>query len=139
LTEEAARISNKANRPLLIDAGENIHEISCLGLTQAAVAAKALKCVYLWLDLFCINQRFDSYEVLQIKNMSKIYGNATEVRVMSGGIVAVQAPDKPSTWIYRAWTFQEASLRFAPRVLTQWKHRGSFSSVTKPEGDIAIV
>jgi hypothetical protein len=56
---EVTNLSRIANRPLRIqtrDAQSLPHEISWLGLVQAALAAQRLGCDYLWLDLLCIDQ-----------------------------------------------------------------------------------
>lgn len=144
-SEDAAEISERANRPLLIEVGEaKLHKISWLGLIQAATAAKSLYCEYLWLDLLCLNQRSHEDKVLQIKNMSRVYSNAMAVVVMVGGVVAAQSMGKPSSWIHRAWTFQEATLCFQPWVLLQWNLPGSFQilgglSISKLKGNVALV
>ena len=128
-SEDAARFANEANRPLQIDVGGSApHTISWLGLVQAATAARAQHRVeYLWLDLLCLNQQSHNDKRMQIKQMAKIYRNAAMVIVMPGGVVAAQGFDKPSSWINRAWTFQEATLGWPIYVLVNWSLPGSFS------------
>ena len=131
-SEDAARLANEAHRPLQIDVGKREpHGISWLGLVQAATAARAHRCQYLWVDLLCLNQRSCEDKRIQIKNMAKIYRNATVVIVMPGGVVAAQNFNKPSSWISRAWTFQEATLGWPSYVLVNWTLPGSFSYFTK--------
>jgi ankyrin repeat protein len=138
-SEDAARISNKANRPLHIDIGSLVpHTMSWLGLAQAATVAEAHRCKYLWLDLLCLNQGSHDDKKMQIKQMSKIYSNASMVIVMPGGVVAAQGFDKPSSWINRAWTFQEATLRWPIYVLVNWSLPGSFSYFSRLNGNIAM-
>jgi len=131
-SEDAARLANEANRPLQIDVGKREpHRISWLGLVQAATAARAHRCQYLWLDLLCLNQQSHEDKKIQIKNMAKIYRNAAVVIVMPGGVVAAQNVYKPSSWINRAWTFQEATLGWPSYVLVNWILPGSFSYFRK--------
>jgi ankyrin repeat protein len=131
-SEDAARLANEANRPLKIEVDKpEPHEISWLGLVQAATAARAHRCQYLWLDLLCLNQQSDKDKKIQIKNMAKIYRNAAMVIVMPGGVIAAQNFDKPSSWINRAWTFQEATLGWPSYVLVNWILPGSFSYFKK--------
>ena len=139
-SEEVQRISAAANRPLSIDLGEKekpkknannddqdtdndndkqnhdhatekkLHEISWLGLTQAAKAAQFLGCEYLWLDLACIHQDRHDDKVLQIAIMGHVYERAIAVIVMPGGVAAAQDIDHYTPWMTRAWTLQEATL-----------------------------
>lgn len=96
-TEEVLRRSRQAERPLLIETGlEAPHEISWLGLIQAATAAKSLFCEYLWLDLICVDQFSKEDKKLQIANMKRIYSNARAVVVMVGGVSAAQPLDQTS-------------------------------------------
>lgn len=144
----ATRAADKANKPLRIDCGgpkQYVHTISWLGLFQAALAAAHFGCKYLWLDLLCLNQVSHEDKVLQIRNMARIYANADEVIIMPGGVAAAQGLDETSTWMQRAWTFQEATLCFHPAVLVAWPLKGSFWSLTGisvdriPAGDIGVV
>jgi type VI protein secretion system component VasA len=73
------------------------HEISWLGLVQAATAAEALGCEYLWLDLLCLNQVDLEDRRKQIANMHRIFANAAAVVVMLGGLSAAQRVDCVST------------------------------------------
>jgi len=73
------------------------HEISWLGLVQAATAADDLECEYLWLDLLCLNQVDSEDKMRQIANMHRIFANATAVVVMPGGLSAAQRVDCVST------------------------------------------
>ena len=145
-TAAVQRRSMAAKRPLMIDTGhDEPHEVSWLGLVQAATAARNLKCEYLWLDLMCLNQRSTMDKEMQIKNMHKIYCNASAVIVMFGGIAAAQPLDELSTWINRAWTLQEATSCHEMWGLVEWKYSGSFSSwknpikIMKLEGDVGIL
>lgn len=97
-SEDVLRRIREANRSLLIETGlEKPHEISWLGLVQAATAARELKCQYLWLDLLCLNQLSKDDKKLQISNMHNIYSNAAAVIVMFGGVGAAQGLDQAST------------------------------------------
>lgn len=110
-TEEVIRLSSKTNRHFYIDIGNgNQHHASWHGLTQAATAAEHLNCRYLWLDLLCIHQFAVDDKRLQVRNMSKIYKNATAVLVMFGGCAAAQGLEHHSSWIQRAWTLQESTI-----------------------------
>jgi hypothetical protein len=73
------------------------HEISWLGLVQAATAAEDLGCEYLWLDLLCLNQVDSEDRRKQIANMHRIFANAAAVVVMPGGLSAAQRVDCVST------------------------------------------
>jgi hypothetical protein len=97
-SEDVVRRGKEANRPLLIETGLlKPHEISWLGLVQAATAAKELKCEYLWLDLLSLDQLSKEDKKLQIGNMHNIYSNATAVVVMLGGVSVAQKLDEVST------------------------------------------
>jgi Heterokaryon incompatibility protein (HET) len=97
-SEDVVKRSKRAERPLLIETGlSKPHEISWLGLVQAAIAAKVLKCDYLWLDLLCLDQLSNDDKKAQIMNMHRIYSNATAVVVMFGGVSAAQGVDQLST------------------------------------------
>ncbi|KAK2611923.1 hypothetical protein QQS21_002029 [Conoideocrella luteorostrata] len=142
-SDDAARLANEANRPLRVrvDKREPPHQISWLGLVQAAVAAQALGCQYLWLDLLCLNQQSREDKKIQIRNMANIYQNATAVVVLPGGVVAAQNLDQPSSWIHRAWTLQEATLGWPGYVLVNWALPGSFSYFSKlscPDGSGSV-
>lgn len=127
-SEETARRSRDANRPLRVELRNGgVHEVSWLGLVQAATAAHSLGCKYIWLDLMCINQTSHSDKALQIKNMAKIHSNASRVLIMVGGVHAAQSVAQPSTWIHRSWTFQEASLGPCPYVLLNWDIPGTWN------------
>ena len=129
---DAARLGREADRPLHIHVGKpEPHAISWRGLVQAAVVAFSHRCDYIWLDLLCINQVSRDDKKLQIMNMAKIYRHASMVIVMPGGVVAAQNFDQPSTWINRAWTFQEVTLGYPCYVLVDWSFPGSFSYFTK--------
>ena len=65
------------------------HTINWLGLVQAAVAARAYRCDYLWLDLLCLNQVSTKDKKLQIYNMANIYRHSYMVVIMPGSVVAV--------------------------------------------------
>lgn len=105
------RLSSGDKRPFAIDIGKgNRHHISWFGLIQAATAAKHLECDYLWLDLLCIHQRNPADKGGQVRNMSRIYKNATAVLVMFGGCLAAQGVEYNSSWIERAWTLQESTI-----------------------------
>ncbi|KIJ51499.1 hypothetical protein M422DRAFT_157841, partial [Sphaerobolus stellatus SS14] len=110
-SDEVIRISKEVKRPLYVHTGNpDPHVISWHGLIQCATAAKILNCDYLWLDFLCLNQLSKTDKILQIKNMSRIYSNASAVLVMFGGVSAAQGIEHPTAWIDRAWTLQEATL-----------------------------
>jgi len=146
---EAVQESTKsANRPLRIykeDKGADGKiipgeiEICWQGLVQAAHAARARECDYLWLDLFCIDQRKTDDKTAQIKNMANIYERAAVVIVMIGGVGAVQSIDERSSWIDRAWTLQEAAVCPNTEVLVKWPQHwpGKFNAppVCRDPGD----
>ncbi|KAK5657620.1 hypothetical protein OQA88_2692 [Cercophora sp. LCS_1] len=127
-SDDAARLARDADRPLHIQVGgPEPHTISWMGLVQAAVTAHAYRCDYLWLDLLCLDQLSAKDKRLQIHNMAAIYRHASMVVIMPGGVVAAQNFDKPSDWINRAWTFQEATLASRSYVVVNWALPGSFS------------
>jgi ankyrin repeat protein len=145
-SDEVRRISQEVNRPLMVDTEKPTpHIISWHGLIQAATAAKHLGCEYLWLDLLCLDQLCDNDKKLQIKNMHNVYRSATAVLVMFGGVAAAQGLDKPSTWINRAWTLQEATLCGETYGLVNWPLAGSFflsstlAEFNRLPGGIALV
>ena len=124
------------NRPLNIETEKEgliqLHEISWHGLVQAAHAAKELKCDYIWLDLFCLDQVHlrtrdekteDEEKALQIKNMRNIYERAKAVIIMVGGIGAAQEINQTSSWIDRAWTLQEAVVGQNTQMLINWPQK----------------
>lgn len=141
-SDDAVRLADEAKRPLQIHVGkQEPHQISWLGLVQAAVAAHVRGCQYIWLDLLCLDQQSPKDKKIQIQNMAKIYQNATTVIVMPGGVVAAQNLDQPSSWINRAWTLQEATLGWPRYVLVNWTLPGSFSYFSKlnhPGGNISV-
>ncbi|KAI0384187.1 hypothetical protein F5Y04DRAFT_278190 [Hypomontagnella monticulosa] len=127
-------VANRPNtRPLHIRLqGDNTHEISWLGLMQAAIAVKFGKCKYIWLDFVCLNQTSDVDKELQIKNMANIYAYCSYTLVMLGGIRCAQRLGDESQWHTRAWTLQEAvesfrrgrnAVRYA---LVEWEYSSSF-------------
>jgi hypothetical protein len=79
-------IASRTNtRPLHVTLEENgTHEIGWLGLMQAAIAARHLKCDYLWLDFVCLNQTSKADKKLQIKNMANIYAYCAYTIVILG-------------------------------------------------------
>ncbi|EXJ57526.1 hypothetical protein A1O7_07874 [Cladophialophora yegresii CBS 114405] len=126
-SEDAARRSNQANRPLRVKLRNGtFHTISWLGLVQAATAAQYSHCEYIWLDLLCIDQTSPKDKVLQIPNMAKIFSNASTTLIMVGGVHAAQSLDRPSAYMQRSWTFQEAILGPDARVLVHWDHPDSW-------------
>lgn len=123
----AKRRSMSAKRRLMIDTGhDEPHEVSWLGLVQAATAARKLSCKYLWLDFLCLDLLSPADKKLQIKNMHRIYSNATAVIVMFGGVAAAQPLDELSTWINRVWTLQEATLCYETWGLVEWRCKASW-------------
>jgi len=126
-------IANRENtRPLHITIKDGIHEISWLGLMQAAIAASHLKCDYIWLDFVCIHQTSKEDKSLQIQNMANIYGYCSTTLVMFGGMRCSQRLEDESFWHMRAWTLQEAvesvrrgrnAVRYA---LIEWHYDKSF-------------
>jgi hypothetical protein len=147
-SEAVRKTTKSANRPLRIYTeakaadGKMIPdeiEICWQGLVQAAHAAHARECDYLWLDLFCIDQRKTDDKAKQIKNMGKIYERAAVVIVMIGGVGAVQGIDERSSWIDRAWTLQEAVVCPKTAVLVKWPQHwpGKFNAppVCRDPGD----
>ncbi|OCT47240.1 hypothetical protein CLCR_02254 [Cladophialophora carrionii] len=128
-SEDAARRSNQANRPLRISLRNGtFHAISWLGLVQAATAAQYSRCDYIWLDLLCIDQTSPKDKVLQIPNMARIFSNASTTLIMVGGVHAAQSLDRPSAYMQRSWTFQEAILGPDARVLVHWDHPDSWTA-----------
>ncbi|KAI2628126.1 hypothetical protein GGS26DRAFT_134124 [Hypomontagnella submonticulosa] len=120
-------------RPLHIRLqGNNTHEISWLGLMQAAIVARYWKCKYIWLDFICLNQTSDIDKAQQIKNMANIYAYCSYTLVMLGGVRCAQRLGDESQWHTRAWTLQEAvesfrrgrnAVRYA---LVEWEYNLSF-------------
>jgi Heterokaryon incompatibility protein (HET) len=148
VSKAVRRISESANRPLRIykEAENADHSIIIgditicwQGLVEAAQAARFCGCDYLWLDLFCIDQRRTDDKRMQIKNMGNIYELATVVIVMVGGAGAVQGIDEGSSWIDRAWTLQEAVVCPNTTVLVKWPQHwpGKFNAppVCRDPGD----
>ncbi|KAI9780420.1 MAG: hypothetical protein M1839_006694 [Geoglossum umbratile] len=137
-------------RPLYITVEEDgTHEISWLGLMQTAIAARHLKCDYIWLDFVCLNQTSKADKRLQIKNMANIYAYCSATIVMFGGVRCAQRLDDESFWHTRAWTLQEAvesvkrgrnAVRYA---LVEWPYDKSYEvfrrGFQKLEGGLAIV
>ncbi|KIW66158.1 hypothetical protein PV04_08359 [Phialophora macrospora] len=126
-SEDTARRSKQANRPLTVELrnGQS-HTISWLGLEQAATAAKYSRCEYLWLDLLSIDQTSPKDKALQITNMAKIFSNALATLIMVGGVHAAQSVDRPSAYMQRSWTFQEAILGPNAHLLLHWDHPDSW-------------
>jgi hypothetical protein len=126
-SEDAARRSRQANRPLNVELRNGkSHTISWLGLVQAATAAEHSRCEYIWLDLLCIDQTSPNDKALQITNMAKIFSNASATLVMVGGVHAAQSVDRTSAYMQRSWTFQEAILGPDAHVLLHWDHPDSW-------------
>jgi Heterokaryon incompatibility protein (HET) len=90
-TEEWVELSKNlgtGKKPFTIDVGrESWHNISWNGLQEAAMAARHLKCDYIWLDLLCIEQLESGDKAIQIHNMSKIYESAAAVLTVHFRIV----------------------------------------------------
>lgn len=102
-------IASRGNtRALHITIKEGTHEISWLGLMQAAIAASHLKCDFIWLDYVCIHQTLKEDKKLQIKNMANIYAYCSTTIVMLGGMKCAQRLEDESFWDTRAWTLQES-------------------------------
>lgn len=105
-SEEVMERARVAGRPVWVqtrldtEGGErepSTHELSWLGLVQAATTAEDLDCEYLWVDLLCLNQVDSEDKKKQIANMHRIFANATAVVVMPGGLSAAQRVDCVST------------------------------------------
>jgi hypothetical protein len=118
-SDDTIRIANEKERPLWIKiedkpiGKQRFKKISWYGLVEAANAANTLGCEYLWLDFLCLDQLSprgddDHDKAMQINNMANIYMHAKAVICMLGGVSAVQAADKETAWMDRAWTLQEA-------------------------------
>jgi hypothetical protein len=127
-------VASRVNaRPLHVALEDNeSDEISWLGLMQAAIAARHLKCKYLWLDFICLNQTSQDDKKQQIKNMANIYAYCSSAIVMFGGVRCAQRLEDESRWHTRAWTLQEAlesvkrgrnAVRYA---LIEWEYDKSF-------------
>lgn len=102
-----ARSVNTRPIYIILERGET-HVISWHGLMEAAIAARHLKCDYLWLDFICLDQQSSHDKKLQIKNMANIYAYCSTTIIMPGGVMCAQHPEDEAFWHTRAWTLQEA-------------------------------
>ncbi|KAJ6527721.1 hypothetical protein B0H19DRAFT_1243209 [Mycena capillaripes] len=87
---------------------EHADPISISVLTTACAAVRAYGYSMLWLDRLCILQSNKQDKVWQIQRMHRIYKSCSLCVVLPGGLVRLARLDEPTTWIYRAWTLQEA-------------------------------
>ncbi|KAJ8507796.1 hypothetical protein ONZ45_g9867 [Pleurotus djamor] len=62
---------------------------------------------FLWLDQICIMQTSDEDKAFQIQGMNHIYATS-DVIVLPGGLGRLATVDDGTTYMDRAWTFQEA-------------------------------
>lgn len=107
---------------------------------EAAIAARHLKCDYLWLDFICLDQQSSHDKKLQIKNMANIYAYCSTTIIMPGGVMRAQHPEDEAFWHTRAWTLQEAIKSFVRGrsrssvryVLIKWPFKGEGRYTTSP-------
>ncbi|KFY57777.1 hypothetical protein V496_06324, partial [Pseudogymnoascus sp. VKM F-4515 (FW-2607)] len=134
-----ARSVNTRPIYIILERGET-HVISWHGPMEAAIAARHLKCDYLWLDFICLDQQSSHDKKLQIKNMANIYAYCSTTIIMPGGVMCAQHPEDEAFWHTRAWTLQEAiesvvrgrsrsSVRY---VLIKWPFKGEGRYTTSP-------
>ncbi|KAF3920080.1 hypothetical protein AA313_de0200669 [Arthrobotrys entomopaga] len=94
--------------------GGGTQTISWEGLQDVALAVqtsnKLGKARFLWLDLLCLDQPNDNDKKGQICLMADVYKHSRSVVVMIGGVGSVHGVEKPTAWVDRAWTLQEAVL-----------------------------
>lgn len=78
---------------------------------------------YLWLDRLCIIQTSRCDKDWQIERMYSIYKNCEQCIVLPGGLQRLASIYEETTWVARAWTYQEAMLTwdFAIVLTKDWR------------------
>jgi hypothetical protein len=87
---------------------EHADSISIDIIRTACVATRAYGYETLWLDRLCMLQDNKQDKTWQIRRMFKIYTCSSLCLIFPGGLVRLARLDDSTSWIYRAWTLQEA-------------------------------
>ncbi|KDQ13154.1 hypothetical protein BOTBODRAFT_396733 [Botryobasidium botryosum FD-172 SS1] len=87
---------------------EHADSISIDIIRTACVAARAYGYEMLWLDRLCMLQNSKQDKAWQIRRMFRIYTYSSLCLIFPGGLVRLARLDDSTSWIYRAWTLQEA-------------------------------
>lgn len=118
--------------------GQTLHESRPFESLTDRIFSKAQRKVHFWLDTLCIpvGDENRGAKKISIARMSRIYSEATRVLVLDVDLQKVTSKDMNaeqllsrivcSSWMYRCWTLQEASLsrpqtcsfQFSDRIVT---------------------
>jgi Heterokaryon incompatibility protein (HET) len=95
-------------------------------LKSACVASIQLQCKLLWLDRLCVMQETPEDKRWQIIRMYDIYKGCKVCIILAGGLARLGTLFEETSWIYRAWTLQEAMAPADTKCLFSWE-RGTMS------------